>query len=56
MNYSKWKINFQFTSIWYQFYILPTIKITYNKMLFGFYNIEFWWGQWGFEIIFSKKD
>ena len=56
MNYSNWKINFHFTSIWYQFYILPTIKITHDEVLFGFYNIEFWWGQWGFEVTFLKKD
>lgn len=56
MNYLNWKINFHFPSIWYQFYILPTIKITHNKVLFGFYNIEFWWGKWGLEVIFLENN
>jgi hypothetical protein len=55
MNYSNWTINLYPISVWYQFYFLPTVKVTYDKRLFGFYNIEFIWGKWGVEITFSKE-
>jgi hypothetical protein len=40
----------QFSNICYQFYLLPTIKITNNKLLFGYYSIEFIWLKWGISI------
>ncbi len=40
----------QFSNICYQFYLLPTIKITDSKLLFGYYSIEFIWLKWGISI------
>ena len=40
----------QFSNICYQFYLIPTIKITNNKLLFGYYSIEFIWLKWGVGI------
>jgi hypothetical protein len=37
-----------------QIYLIPTIRVTHDKFLYGFYNIEFWWLKWGFEIILNK--
>ena len=31
-------------------FILPTIKYTYDKMLFGFYCVDFVWLRWGFSL------
>lgn len=46
----------EFMTQWHQIYLLPTIRITHDKFLYGFYNIEFWWLKWGFEIILSKSE
>lgn len=40
---------------WGQIYLIPTIRITHDKFLYGFYNIELWWLKWGIEISFEKK-
>lgn len=37
---------------WCQIYLLPTIRITHDKFLYGHYNVELWWLKWGLEIIF----
>ena len=34
----------------YQFYVIPTIKFTYDKMLHGYRDIQIIWGRWGIEI------
>jgi hypothetical protein len=34
----------------YEFFVLPCIKFTHNKILFGFYCVDFIWGKWGFSI------
>lgn len=41
---------------WHQIYLIPTIRITHDKFLYGFYNIEFWWLKWGVEIIFGNDE
>ena len=43
MKINKFKVS-------YQSYIFPTIKITFDKILHGYYNIEFIWFVWGIEI------
>jgi hypothetical protein len=43
----------QFNNIAYQFYLVPTIKVTDDKFLFGYYGIEFIWLKWGIEIIWN---
>lgn len=43
-------------SIWHQLYLIPTIKVTHNRMLFGYYDVEFWWLKWGVEISFGEKN
>lgn len=44
-----------FNTVWHQVYLIPTIKITTSKMLYGYYNIELWWLKWGIEIEFKDK-
>jgi hypothetical protein len=34
-----------------QFTILPTIKITYDRFLNGYYELIFTWGSWGISIM-----
>ena len=48
----KLKIRGERYDVAYQFYILPTFKITYDKMLYGYYTIDFIWGKWGFSLTF----
>lgn len=43
-------------SAWHQIYLIPTIKVTHDRMLFGYYNVEFWWLKWGIEISFGEKE
>lgn len=45
------KVSVGIISISSQIYLLPTIKITHDKTLYGFKNIEFWWWKWGVEIL-----
>jgi hypothetical protein len=40
----------QFNTVAYQFYLLPTIKVTNDKFLFGYYSIEFMWLKWVISI------
>ena len=35
-----------------QFLIIPTIKITYDKSLNGYYEIILAWGGWGITLMF----
>lgn len=46
----------ELNTTWYQIYLLPTIKVTHNRMLFGYYNVELWWFKWGVEISFVEKE
>jgi len=39
----------------YQFYVIPTIKVTYDKWLHGYRDIQFIWGRWGVEIRIGRK-
>jgi hypothetical protein len=43
----------QFNTVAYQFYLIPTIKVTNVKLLFGYYSIEFIWLKWGVAIIWN---
>jgi hypothetical protein len=43
----------QFNTVTYQFYLIPTIKVTNVKLLFGYYSIEFMWLKWGVAIIWN---
>jgi hypothetical protein len=40
----------------YEFFITPTIKYTYDKLLFGFYCIDFVWGRKGYSIQWGYKN
>jgi hypothetical protein len=40
----------QSSNVAYQFYLLPTIKVTNDKFLFGYYSIEFMWLKWVISI------
>lgn len=35
-----------------QFLVLPTVKITFDKVLNGYYELIFAWGSWGISISF----
>jgi hypothetical protein len=39
----------------YEFFITPTIKYTYDKMLFGFKCVDFIWGRKGFSVSWGYK-
>ena len=40
----------EFFTVAYQMYLIPTIKITHSKVLYGHRDIEFIWLKWGIEI------
>jgi hypothetical protein len=40
----------QSSNVAYQFYLLPTIKVTNDKFLFGYYSIEVMWLKWVISI------
>jgi hypothetical protein len=44
------------TSVYAQVYVLPTIKWTYDKYLYGHMNIELWWWKWGIEIAYGIQE
>lgn len=46
---------FQRFHVAYQFYVIPTIKVTHNVWLHGYRDVQFIWGRWGFEIRISRK-
>lgn len=46
----------EFTSVSSQIYVLPTIKWTYDKYLYGHMNIEIWWLKWGIEIAYGIQE
>jgi len=35
-----------------QFLIIPTIKITFDRFLNGYYEVIFTWGSWGISLQF----
>lgn len=39
-----------FNKILYQLYLLPTVVVTYDRMLTGNYRLGIWWLEWGLEI------
>ena len=40
------------TTVLYQFYIVPTIRITYSRFLNGNYELSFIWGKWEIDVLF----
>ncbi len=49
----KLKVKGYIYNILSQFYIIPTIKITHNKYLYGYYSIDLVWGKWGLSLTFN---
>jgi hypothetical protein len=49
-------MRFDFTTVWGQYYIIPTIKFTYDPTLYGYRNIEIWWLKWGIEIAYGIQE
>lgn len=45
----------EFMTVWGQLYVLPTIKLTHDKNLYGYPNIEIWWLKWGIEIAYGVQ-
>jgi hypothetical protein len=38
----------------YEFFITPTIKYTYDKLLFGHCCVDVIWGRWGFTVSWGQ--
>jgi hypothetical protein len=38
-----------------ELFLTPTIKYTYDKMLFGFYCVDIIWGRKGFSVSWGYK-
>ena len=38
-----------------ELFLTPTIKYTYDKMLFGFYCVDSIWLRWGFSLHLGHK-
>ena len=47
-------MNIEIIEIAYQIYLIPTIKFTHDKFLYGYRGIEFIWLKWSIEIAFTK--
>ena len=39
----------------YEFVVIPCIKFVYDKILFGYYCVDFIWGRWGFCVSWGHK-
>lgn len=37
------RFSYTFDGVWGQLYIIPTVSITYDKTLNGYYEISIWW-------------
>lgn len=48
------KFGFERYKVAYQIYLLPTIKVTADRMLYGYWTIDLVWLQWGFSITIDK--
>ena len=42
---------FEFYTITSQFYVIPTIKVTYDKTLYGYYTLDLVWLKGGLSLI-----
>ncbi len=42
----------EFMTVAYQIYLIPTVKVTNDRILYGYKNVELWWLKWGIEIIY----
>jgi hypothetical protein len=51
-------IKFERFTQWGQVYPIPTIRITHDLKLYGWYTIEFIWMKWGvsINIIINDED
>lgn len=45
-------MKFEIFDMYGQFYIIPTIAITYDKKLNGYYELTLTWLKWSFSVIF----
>ena len=43
-----------FFFVGYQIYLIPTIKVTHDPLLYGHRGVELIWLKWGVEIKKSK--
>ena len=49
----KLKVRGEKYDVYGQVYILPTIKVTHDKNLYGYYTIDLVWGKWGLSLTFE---
>jgi hypothetical protein len=42
------------TSYASQFFVTPTVIVTYDKWLFGYYDITFIWMKWGVSLTWGE--
>ena len=49
----KLKVRGEKYDVYGQIYIIPTIKVTHDKLLYGYYTIDLVWGKWGLSLTFE---
>lgn len=47
---NKVKFGFETYTVAYQRYLLPTIKVTSDRMLYGYWTFDLIWWKWGASI------
>jgi len=45
----------EFFNIWSQIYLIPTVKITHDRLLNGFHEVQLIWLKWGVSLMFNEK-
>lgn len=45
----------EFFNVAYQVYLIPTIKITHDQDLNGWYEVQLIWLKWGLSLMFNEK-
>lgn len=44
------------TKYWMQFHIIPTIIYTFDKRLYGWYELTLTWGIWGISLTWGNNE
>ena len=45
----------EFFNSWSQIYLIPTVKITHDRLLNGFHEVQLIWLKWGVSLMFNEK-
>jgi hypothetical protein len=46
----------EFFTVASQIYLIPTIKITHDRLLNGYHEVQLIWLKWGFSFMFNRND